>query len=141
MGLIRVIYVSTARDSVDARELADILNVSVRNNEPSGLTGMLLYAGGSFMQVLEGDAAAVDATLARVKRDPRHTDVLEIDRSAVDERAFAKWHMGFRSLDAADAVAHPNYAPFFTHGFDPAALGARPGTALELLQEFARSNS
>ncbi len=141
MGLVRVIYVSTANHAVDASALQDILEASVRNNEPSGLTGMLLYAGGSFMQVLEGEEEAVDATLARVHRDPRHSDVFEIDRSPIDERAFANWRMGFRRLDASDVVAHPGYAPFFQHGFEPSALGAKPGVALELLQEFARSNT
>jgi hypothetical protein len=43
--------------------------------------------------------------------------------------------------DVSDAVAHPGYAPFFEHGLDPARLGAKPGIALELLQEFARSNT
>ena len=141
MGLVRVIYVSTADHAVDAGALEDILDASLRNNEPNGLTGMLLYAGGSFMQVLEGEEADVDATLARVRRDPRHSDVFEIDRSPIDERSFANWRMGFRRLDVSDAVAHPGYAPFFEHGFDPARLGAKPGIALELLQEFARSNT
>ena len=141
MGLVRVIYVSTADHAVDAGALEDILDASLRNNEPNGLTGMLLYAGGSFMQVLEGEEADVDATLARVRRDPRHSDVFEIDRSPIDERSFANWRMGFRRLDVSDAAAHPGYAPFFQHGFDPATLGAKPGIALELLQEFARSNT
>jgi len=141
MGLVRVIYVSTADHAVDAGALEDILEASVRNNEPNGLTGMLLYAGGSFMQVLEGEEADVDATLARVRRDPRHSDVFEIDRSPIDERSFANWRMGFRRLDVSDAVSHPGYAPFFEHGFDPARSGANPGIALELLQEFARSNT
>jgi hypothetical protein len=141
MGLERVIYVSTANHAIDASALADILDASVRNNGASGLTGMLLYAGGSFMQVLEGDSEAVDATLARVCRDPRHSDVFEIDRSPIEERAFANWRMGLRRLDASDVVTHPGYAPFFQHGFDPAGLGAKPGVALDLLQEFARSNT
>jgi hypothetical protein len=126
---------------MDASALKDILAASVRNNEASGLTGMLLYAGGSFMQVLEGDEEAVDATLARISGDPRHHGVFEIDRSPIDERAFANWRMGFRRLDAADVVTHPGYAPLFQPGFEPAVLGAKPGIALELLQEFARSNT
>lgn len=140
MGLVRVIYVSTADHAVDTSALQDILEASSRNNESSGLTGMLLYAGGSFMQVLEGEEEAVDATLARMRRDPRHSGVLELDRSPIDERAFAHWRMGYRRLEASDVEAHPGYAPFFEHGFDPAALGAKRGVAIELLQEFARGN-
>lgn len=141
MGLVRVIYVSAARPDVGAPEIASILDSATRNNAARGITGMLLFAGGSFMQVLEGEEPAVLETLSRIARDRRHTALIELEHSAIAERSFVRWHMGFRSLAAAEAVAHPAYAPFFRAGFDPATLGAKPGVALEMLQEFARSNT
>lgn len=139
MSLIHLIYVSTAREELDVVQLDKILESSVRHNTEQGVTGMLLYANGNFMQVLEGDAAAVDETFSRVKDDPRHHGVFLIERAPIAQRAFARWTMGFKRLDAQDMATHPDYAPFFSPGFDAASIGAQSGVALEILLDFARS--
>jgi hypothetical protein len=100
---------------------------------------MLLYFGGNFMQVLEGEDAAVDETYSRILLDPRHTSVIVLDRAAIKTRTFGHWHMGFRRVEAADAAAHPAYAPLFSGDSDAADIGARDGFALEMLKEFARN--
>lgn len=141
MGMIRVIYVSTAVGELTPSDIESILDASARNNGAAGVTGMLLFAGGTFMQVLEGEQAAVEQTYERIGRDPRHCNLFEMSREDVSEREFARWHMGFRRLAAADASGHPAFAPFFQQGFDPARLGAKPGVALEVLREFARGNT
>jgi hypothetical protein len=137
MPLIHLIYVSTAREPADARMLEEILAVSARNNAPQGITGMLLYAGGTFMQVLEGEADVVDATHHRIERDPRHMGLIVLERAPITERSFTRWSMGFRRLGAEDAAAHPAYAPFFSEGFSAARIGANPGVPLTMLEHFA----
>jgi len=90
----QLLYASnTSRDFTDAM-LHDVLAASRRNNSACGITGILLYVSGGFMQVLEGEAQAVQATFARICADKRHwnTTVL-LDREA--PRAFAEWSMGF----------------------------------------------
>lgn len=141
MKLIQLIYVSSSPDpQVSPIELERILQSAVRHNLAQGITGMLLYANGTFIQVLEGEEAAVDETFARVERDPRHTGVFVIDRAPIRDRAFGQWSMGFKRLGQADAVSHPSYAPFFEHGFDLSQIQARPGVALEMLTDFARNS-
>ena len=136
MALIHLIYVSSATAACDAAELEKILVASARNNAPLQLTGMLLYAQGNFMQVLEGEEAAIDQIYSRIVKDPRHTDVFVIEREAIEQRSFDQWSMGFRRLGATEALAHPAYAPFFERGFDAAKIGAHPGLALDMLKEF-----
>lgn len=136
MSLIHLIYISAARDDLDTTELDRILAAAASRNSPEQVTGMLLYASGSFLQVLEGEAAAVDALFARIRRDPRHGGIYVIERAAIAERSFPSWSMGFRRLGTADAARHPAYAPFFEKGFDVASIGAKPGLALEILSSF-----
>lgn len=136
MALIHLIYVSSATAACDVAELENILVASARNNTPLQVTGMLLYAEGNFMQVLEGEEAAIDETYARIARDHRHTDIFVIEREPIEQRSFDQWSMGFRRLGASEALAHPAYAPFFEHGFDAAKIGAQPGLALDMLKEF-----
>lgn len=141
MSLIRLIYVSTACHEATTAELDAILASAVRHNEADGVTGMLVYADGGFMQVLEGEEEAVDATFRRVERDPRHTDVFVLERTPIPERSFGRWSMGLRRIGANDAVRNPAYASFFEGGFDARKIGARPGLALDMLTEFARGSA
>lgn len=98
---------------------------------------MLLYLNRSFMQVLEGEEAAVDETYARLQKDPRHTGVMLIDRSPIEARSFGQWGMGFKRLAVTHVAAHAAYLPFINGGFDAAAIGAKNGVALDLLKKFA----
>jgi len=50
--MISLIYVSTADHLLSNEELLEILHISRKNNEVGPVTGMLLYKGGNFMQVL-----------------------------------------------------------------------------------------
>ena len=136
MSLIHLIYVSTARQEYATPELEQILDSSVRHNQPQGVTGMLLYMEGCFVQVLEGDAEAVDETYARIQADPRHFGLIELAREKIEQRSFAQWSMGFACVTEEEIRAHPSFAPFFTHGFDPASIGAHPGLALDVLKSF-----
>lgn len=137
MALSHLIYVSNSCEASGPPQLDRILDSSVRHNMAQQITGMLLYADGGFMQVIEGEDAAIDETFGRIQADPRHTNIILIDRAPIAERSFPGWTMGFRRLGAEEAAAHPAYAPFFERGFDAAALGARPGLALTLLRSFA----
>lgn len=134
--LLQLIYVSALVKGNES-ELGAILEASVRNNTRDGLTGMLLYSGGNFMQVLEGEKRMVQATFNRISRDPRHNNIIMLSKEAITEREFAKWSMGFKQLGEADVQRFPEHAPWFRFGFNADAIRAAPGAALDLLKMFA----
>lgn len=136
MALIHLIYVSAASREYSDAELDDMLASSIRHNTPQGITGMLLYAGGNFIQVLEGEAAAVDETYDRITRDPRHHGLILIERCAIREREFPQWQMGFRRLSQADIAAGPAFFPLLKNAFDTTANTITPGIARELMAQF-----
>jgi hypothetical protein len=140
MALNQLIYVSSATRKLDEDDILRILESAVRHNAANDVTGMLLYASGNFLQVLEGEEAAVDEAFSRISEDNRHQDIIEISREAVPSRDFAAWSMGFRGVSADDAKALSGYAPFFENGFNAATIGAKPGLALDLLKKFAANN-
>ena len=105
MALIQLVYTSTATRPMGEADLEQIV-ASARNKSPdNGITGMLFYADGRFMQVLEGEESVVDATLERVRVDPRHTDVTVTERSAITARSFAGWSMGLKRVGQNEARA------------------------------------
>src|SRR4051812_24166984 len=99
----QLLYASNTNRDVPDAVLEDILAASRRNNPGVGVTGILLYVEGGFMQVLEGEEAAVGEVYARIGRDKRHwnSQVL-LDREA--PRAFADWSMGFERPQPGDGV-------------------------------------
>ena len=141
MALIQLIYVSSAAREMDEGDLHRMLESAVRHNETNNVTGMLLFASGNFLQVLEGEDAAVDEAMSRIQADPRHHGIILVSREEITGRDFGAWSMGFRGVRASDAEAWPGYAPYFESGFNASLIGAKPGLALDLLKTCAKSNS
>jgi hypothetical protein len=105
-GLVRLIYASRATGGVVSGEMATaIVAKSIQNNRVSDITGLLIVGGDRFMQVMEGPAREVEETFARVKQDPRHTDLTTIIKGPGDKRLFRDWNMAHRQLGPADAGA------------------------------------
>lgn len=99
--MISLIYISNAVAFLPAAELDQILAASRRNNGRAGITGMLVYMDGSFIQALEGEEDVLDPLVARIAEDPRHRDFVVIARYPIAERQFPDWSMGFRRCDGA----------------------------------------
>ena len=93
-GLERLLYASTATGRTDSLlNMATILGESQRNNERDGLTGALAAHDGRFIQVIEGTPGALDGLLRRLGPDPRHRDIVILDRRPIAERRFTDWTM------------------------------------------------
>ncbi|MEZ4403411.1 MAG: diguanylate phosphodiesterase [Kofleriaceae bacterium] len=134
MPLIHVIYCSAARQLMAEAALVEVLERSRDNNASRGITGMLLYAEGSFFQVLEGEAAQVDELFTRISADPRHGDVVTIIREPIARRTFAEWTMGFVAMASSEVAELVGRNDFF----DQAACfsGLDHGRAKKLLAAF-----
>src|SRR3954470_3384019 len=102
MPLTHLVYVSSATAPFTQADLLALLQISRRNNEPAGITGMLLYRDGNFMQALEGEEAAVNSAYIRISKDPRHEGLITMIKEPISERNFADWSMGFRNLDSSE---------------------------------------
>jgi hypothetical protein len=96
--LVRLMYVSRASDSVNQNELVAILKKSKANNVGVGVTGVLCFSAGIFLQVLEGGRSPVSALYNKIANDPRHQDVVLLSYEEVNERSFAGWSMGRANL-------------------------------------------
>ncbi len=86
------LYISTA-PSLSREEVEDILTASARNNPTRGITGLLIYNGRNFLQLLEGEESELVQLMLRISHDPRHTGISMIERKMVDERVCQDWAM------------------------------------------------
>jgi hypothetical protein len=91
--LVRLLYASRAV-SQDADFIEDILAQSRQYNPACGITGILCYGGGIFLQALEGGRMAVNELYSHIQKDPRHKDVILLRYEEIYERRFGGWTMG-----------------------------------------------
>jgi hypothetical protein len=92
--LVRLLYASRAVPAVDHEELLAILKKSKSNNHTLGVTGVLCFSEGIFMQALEGGRGPVNKLYNRIAGDSRHSDVTLLSYDEISERRFAGWSMG-----------------------------------------------
>ncbi len=115
--LVATVYVSSATRPLSGDDILEILQVSRANNEKFGITGMLLYREGNFLQVLEGPAGVVDSLIQKIRRDPRHDGVILMSRRSIKEREFGDWSMAFRNM-SKDCSFEAGYNPFLEPDLD-----------------------
>ena len=96
--IFRLVYVSHARNQLDVGEIRDIEFTSQRNNAHAGITGILLYKRGRFMQFLEGPESEVRRIFSTIKNDPRHGNITVISEGMIPARQFPNWSMRYTPL-------------------------------------------
>ena len=130
MRLKTVTYTSLARLDLTSRELVNIHQTAKRLNALDGITGLLLFNGSRFLQIIEGSESAIDALLERLRRDDRHSAVEQRDVRFVDCRAFADWSMELVEVNASYLLAREEIEAAL-----PADL---PPAISELIQSMAK---
>ncbi|MCG6921345.1 MAG: BLUF domain-containing protein [Acidobacteria bacterium] len=133
-----LVYVSVAQENVSKEDLLDILTKSREANAAAGITGMLLYKDGHFMQALEGEETAVRDLYARISRDPRHLGLRTLVEGRRERRSFGDWSMGFQDLSSPEARATPGYSEFMNMPLTAEEFSKNPGQCERLLWAFKR---
>lgn len=128
----QVFYSSAAVAPFSDNELTGLLARARVNNARLGVTGMLLYHQGSFLQALEGDPQVVESLFVRIGKDKRHHRVVALLRRDVEARYFDQWQMGFASLQAVPPTL-PGYSDYLRLRGDPIESG---NAAARLLAAF-----
>lgn len=138
---VRLIYASQSTRAMTESDLTDVLKTARKNNERNGISGLLLYCSQSFLQVLEGDPAEVDATYQHIQADPRHKNLRLLSRSPIDNRKYDEWSMGFDHVNESDIVAaFPGYKPATEYPLVSADL-IRNAAVAETMLELHQRNS
>ena len=134
--MLSLIYVSSSVRQLSDDELLDILKVSRENNSTKDVSGLLLYKGGNFMQVLEGPDEVVKALYEKIKLDPRHRDVSIISQEQIAKRQFPAWEMAFTNLDTPAIRNEPGFSQFLHDEFSAEFYRKQPSRANIMLLAF-----
>ena len=98
-----LLYVSDAAPNLLPGTVAAITQRARERNRIDGISGLLVFDGLRFGQLVEGPASRMGELLERLMHDPRHSNVQILAREALPARRFADWQLGYLMLEPATA--------------------------------------
>ncbi len=125
--LVRLLYCSRSVDPSPAA-IESILSQSRQHNPVTGITGILCYGGGIFLQAIEGGRMAVSELYGHIQKDPRHKDVALLHYEEITERRFGGWTMGQVNISKVNQSILLKYAE--RPELDPYSVSGRVSLAL-----------
>jgi hypothetical protein len=134
--LVRLLYVSRAVDT-SAEMIETILTKSRSHNPSSGITGILCYGGGIFLQAIEGGRTAVSELYSIIQNDSRHKNVELLHFEEISERRFSGWTMGQVNLSKINTSILLKYSE--KPELDPYAVSGK--VSMALLEELMATAS
>lgn len=134
--LVRLLYASRAVDT-SAGAIDAILAQSRQFNPLSGITGILCYGGGIFLQAIEGGRMPVSELYGHIQKDQRHKDVVLLHYEEISERRFGGWTMGQVNMSKINTSILLKYAE--KPELDPYSVSGK--VSLALLEELMATAS
>ncbi|TLS67547.1 BLUF domain-containing protein [Mariprofundus erugo] len=136
MRLTHIIYASKDRAGFTNETVLGLLTKARDNNEALNVTGMLLFDGNSFFQVLEGEETVVSHLFDRISQDKRHYNIVQIVREAIPHRHFSNWSMGYAPVSREDLNSIDGLNDFFDQSTCLADIDE--GRAKKLLHAYTK---
>jgi hypothetical protein len=130
--LVRLLYASRAVDTSPGA-IESILSQSREHNPASGITGILCYGGGIFLQAIEGGRMQVSELFGHIQCDARHKDVVLLQFEEILERRFGGWSMGQVNLTKLNHATLLKYSE--KPELDPYGMSGK--VSLALLEDLA----
>ncbi|KQP04391.1 BLUF domain-containing protein [Pseudorhodoferax sp. Leaf265] len=134
--LVRLLYASRAVDTSPGA-IEAILTQAREHNPSCGITGILCYGGGIFLQAIEGGRMAVSELFGHIQKDSRHKDVALLHFEEISERRFGGWTMGQVNLNRLNHAILLKYSE--RAELDPYAVSGK--VSLALLEELMATAS
>ena len=135
--LVRLLYASRLVEPGKPEIIDNILAESRKYNPALGITGILVYSEGIFLQAIEGGRQQVSQLYNHITRDKRHTDVVLLHFEEINQRRFGGWTMG--QVNLAKVNTSVMLKDSATTELDPYSVSGE--VSLALLEELMASAS
>ena len=81
-----------------------ILEKAKKRNVEHGITGLLFYHQGRFLQIIEGSKDSLNDLMTKLESDPRHTNVERLVDEEIKVRSFDNWNMDSFNLSSQEPL-------------------------------------
>jgi hypothetical protein len=94
-----ICYVSSQKNSLKISDLNNLFNSTKINNTYVGISGILIYKSGNFLQILEGDVGKVDRLYQKILLDNRHHSIIMLIDTEICDRIFESYNTEFPIIE------------------------------------------
>ena len=122
-----ILYMSEARAWIAPDEMERLCMRWGALNAAVDVTGLLLFDGRRYMQLIEGPDAAARALMTVIAGDPRHANIAYLIDGPAPARQFAGWALRQQRLDAEEPSLRDGAMTFIRQAADPRVQAALMG--------------
>lgn len=96
--LSRIAYSSTLILTISDQEIANLVSRAADFNARNDITGVIAIELGRVCQIIEGPTEGLNSLYASIRRDKRHTRIVELYNDSIATRHFGSWGMVQRPM-------------------------------------------
>lgn len=133
--MLKIIYTSRVRTPMGSDEISALADAASEKNQLIGATGLLLASPYGFLQYLEGPTQPLIRLMDKISRDPRHYDVVILEREKISTRLFPHWSMNSIAVNVKE-ISNKNAA---NAGGQKYALNALSSVAMRWVETDPRN--
>lgn len=134
--LTQLIYRSRSTRGFSPQDLTQLAADLTQRNKALQISGLLLYDGAYFLQVLEGEEAVVDGLYAALGKDERHTDLVLLLRDPIPHTHFRDFRMN--TLDVRQTQGMTGHGKWLNWGASLGLSGHRGHRSERIIEAFVR---
>lgn len=133
-----IMYVSTATILVSEDDLRQMLFHYRRKNQQDAITGLLLYSGEHYVQLIEGAEKDLRRLFVKIAQDPLHRNLIKLADGKINARLFSDWTMGFEVISAEAFALFEGYVNPTKSNFLNSWPEREEDSPIAILRQFAR---
>ncbi|KQX90315.1 BLUF domain-containing protein [Variovorax sp. Root473] len=99
------LYCSLLTQDLPPATVGAIVTQARARNAVDGISGLLVFDGQFFCQHFEGPHGAAQGLMARLRRDPRHADLVVVHDGPLAARRYTGFAMGLAECEGPDPIS------------------------------------
>ena len=99
-----ICYKSQVKSTLSILEFESLFNATQTNNDKSNITGVLVKSKDIFFQIIEGEVTTIDSLFEKIKKDNRHSDIIELLNKPISQLSFKAFDTGYTLIDDIDEL-------------------------------------
>lgn len=100
-----LVYVSDTSKDLKTADIQQVFDHTSDWNINHDISGFLVYKGGNFIQLLEGNEKLIKSLFKRISKDKRHVNVTIILEEKISQHSFDGYKSGFFTSQS-DELTH-----------------------------------
>lgn len=94
-----ILYISVADPELVSDDIYQLVGNAQQRNQADNISGIMLYNGSNFLQLIEGEDSMIDSCFDRIVKDPRHDGVAILREEVCTVREFPMWAMRYSLVE------------------------------------------